>query len=68
MTADKSIPFNRMYINPKFRDRQGAEIYVAGEHRLRDGPQYLGESDAQVRAARTTQVPAVRCRAAVAAL
>jgi hypothetical protein len=29
MTSDKSVPFNRMYVNPKFKDRRFTEIYVA---------------------------------------
>jgi hypothetical protein len=29
MQADKAIPFNRMYVNPKFKDKQFTEIYVA---------------------------------------
>lgn len=29
MTADKALPFNRMYVNPKFKDKRFTEIYVA---------------------------------------
>src|SRR4051794_10826907 len=29
MNADKNLPFNRMFMNPKFRDRNYTEIYVA---------------------------------------
>src|SRR5947207_2387491 len=29
MKADKEVPFNRMYMNPKYKDKKFAEIYVA---------------------------------------
>src|SRR6266576_1245479 len=29
MKADKDTPFNRMYMNPKYKDKKFAEIYVA---------------------------------------
>lgn len=29
MTADKALPFNRMYVNPKFKDKRFTELYVA---------------------------------------
>src|SRR5262245_12529935 len=29
MVADKSAPFNRMYLNPRFKDKRFTEIYVA---------------------------------------
>src|ERR1043166_2762035 len=29
MTADKSVPFNRMYRNPKFNEKRFTEIYIA---------------------------------------
>jgi hypothetical protein len=29
MTADKALPFQRMYVNPKFADKRFTEIYVA---------------------------------------
>jgi hypothetical protein len=29
MTADKDVPFNRMYVNPTFRDERFTELYVA---------------------------------------
>jgi len=29
MTADRNVPFNRLYVNPKFKDTRFAEVYVA---------------------------------------